>query len=167
MQQQHDLNAHNSISVYLLAVATPYLLCSSSMCLPRPNYINIVIFIKISCHDWKYILSQATKKENKWLLLCANLKRSICKKESLWRASQLLWKLNKAHISVAGKPGFISYYFAAQALAMDLNMGHLCPRRLHWMAGWENKQSMSWPLSSTTGTVILQIQDPLVTKPSS
>ncbi len=117
-------------------------------------------------YDW-YILSQATTKEKTRLLLCTNLKRSICKKDSLWRASQMLWKLNKAHISVAWKPGFISYCFAAQALSMDLNMGHFCPRRLHWMAGWKNKQCMSWPLTYTTGTVILQIQDPLVTKPGS
>lgn len=162
MQQQHNLHTHNSMSVYLLAVANPYFLCSSSMCLPRLKYINIFIFIQMSCLLWLKIYfepSHTKKREN--MTLCANLKKFICKKDSLWRASQLLWKLNKAHISVAWKPGFISYCFAAQALTMDLNMGHFCPRRLHWMAGWENKQSMSWPLTSTTGTVILQIQDPL------
>lgn len=41
--------------------------------------------------------------------------------------------------------------------------------RLHWMTVWEHKQSMPWPLlaSATTKTVILPIQDLLITKPGS
>jgi len=49
MQQQHILRAHSSMSVYLLAVASPNLLCSSSIAdlVHQNQYFNIAIFNNI------------------------------------------------------------------------------------------------------------------------
>jgi len=59
--QQHILHAHGSVSVYLLAVASPYLLCS---CIsrgvadpPKPNTLTHPYSITCqnysgSCCDW-------------------------------------------------------------------------------------------------------------------